>query len=579
MREPGRREDRNDTQRTGGGKPSSLRAVIDALRSVPERMKRPESLLMILMIMASLGAHMPPYLSLGALADYFKDKEKEEARNKPDPPPVTFEVLEEPKPEEPKPPEPPKAKERVAKPKPEPKKKEDKKKAAEEKKQVVELTPPTPPEPPQQQQPPPKPRDDRKQSITQKSEDPKVEPPPDAKFLAEESQRVEEETVASVTSETKDDPLPQASAPQAAGEEKSGDSRADEKGAEKGSKDEQQQRVASRERSQDNNPRPPSPDSTPPAPNQPQRPSKPGPQAPQNPAPAEQVFHDPLGSFTLAPSNPNQPLAGTQGSGAAGKAANIKVSWHAFEQTFGAEQLAQDRMPREAKRRGAGREKRWDEFRAAIENYVVGVKPGNSTKLNAAADPFAAYLAAFHRNLHIEFAHDFLASLPMAGDLGNPNLVTMIEIVVNADGSLDRVGIVKPSGNLMYDFGAFNAVQRGAPYPPTPEKIRSPDGRVYIKWALHRNESQCGTWNAEPYILKNPPRSPNDPKQDNVSPYRPGGASEHGRGDPKRGSEPGKSPVVTHDETLGFNLGEVTRPPRPSRQSRAGTDPFLPVRG
>ncbi|MDB4991173.1 MAG: Exopolysaccharide biosynthesis domain protein [Myxococcaceae bacterium] len=545
MREPGRR-DEEDTRRSEGGKPSSLRAVVDALRSIPERMKRPESMLMILMIMASLGAHMPPYLSLGALADYFKAKEKEQAAEKA--PPVTFEVLD--KAEEPKPVEPPKPltpRERSAKKKEEQKKKvEEQKKAVEEKKQVAELTPP---EPPKQQQPPIKPREDRKQSITQKSQDPTVEPPPDPKFLAEESQRVEEETVASVTSETKNDPDPQAAAPQAAGPEKSGDSHADERGAEKGQKSEQQQTVASRERSQDNNPRPPSPTNTPAPPSLPQRSTPPGPVAPKT-APAEQVFHDPLGSFTLAASDPSQAPAGAQGSGAAGKPANIKVSWHAFEQTFGAEQLAQDRMPKEAKRRGAGREKRWEEFRASIENYVVGVKPGNQTKLNAAADPFAAYLAAFHRNLHIEFAHDFLASLPMAGDLGNPELVTMVEIVVNADGTLDRVGVVKASGNLMYDFGAFNAVQRGAPYPPTPEKIRSPDGRVYIKWALHRNESQCGTWNAEPFILKNPPRSPNDPKQDNVSPYRPGATGNAPGG--SQGGTPGKAPGLTHDETLGL---------------------------
>jgi TonB family protein len=525
-----------------------LRAVVDALRSVPERMKRPESMLMILMIMASLGAHMPPYLSLGALADYFKEKEKLEAKAEP---PVTFEVIDDNQPEEPKPPEPPapapkpekKKKPELAKKKPEP----EKKAREEEKKQVVELVkPPTPTQPTE----PVKPREERKQSITQKSVDPSVEPPPDSKFLADENQRVEEETTAAITSETKNDPEPQAAAPKAAGDEKSGDSVDEERGAEKGSKQEQPQQVASRERSQENNPRPPAPSQSAPSPSQPQRPGKPSPSAPPA-VPAEQVFHDPLGSFTLAPSNPNAPPPGPAGSGAAGNAGKIKVSWSAFEQTFGAEQLAQDRMPKEAKRRGAGREKRWDEFRAAIENYVVGVKPGNSTKLNAAADPFAAYLAAFHRNLHIEFAHDFLASLPMAGDLGNPALVTMVEIVVNADGSLDRVGVVKASGNLMYDFGAFNAVQRGAPYPPTPEKIRSPDGRVYIKWALHRNESQCGTWNAEPYILKNPPRSPNDPKQDNVSPYRPGSESEQGKsGGPKR--EPGKAPAVAPDETLGL---------------------------
>ena len=31
--------------------------------------------------------------------------------------------------------------------------------------------------------------------------------------------------------------------------------------------------------------------------------------------------------------------------------------------------------------------------------------------------------------------------------------------------------------------------------------IRSADGLVYLRWALYRGESQCGTWNAEPYIL------------------------------------------------------------------------------
>ncbi|HEX6245708.1 MAG TPA: hypothetical protein VFZ61_32510, partial [Polyangiales bacterium] len=114
-----------------------------------------------------------------------------------------------------------------------------------------------------------------------------------------------------------------------------------------------------------------------------------------------------------------------------------------------------------------------------------------------------------------------------------------------------RVGVVKSSGNLMYDFGAFNAVQRGAPYPPPPERIRSSDGRTYLRWALHRDQSQCGTWNAEPFILKDPPRSPNDPKQDNVSPYRPGSEQEHGQRPPKNEPRKGTSPAVAPGDTLG----------------------------
>jgi TonB family protein len=538
-----------ETPGSGGNhRPSGPRTVLEALRSVPERMKRPESLLMLLAIMASLGMHMPPYLGLGALSDYFKAQEK--AHKVEDLPPVEFTVDPLPEPAKVEQPVPPK----------QAKKLEKKKKKEEEKKQKQELAEkekekPKPELAIQQPQlePPPPPPPTRKQSITQKSEDPNVEPPPDAKYMAEESRRVEEESVASVTSETRDDPKPKAAAPMAAEPEHAGDSRQDEKGAQKGSQEDQQQQVASRQRTPQAEPPPegaPSPSARAPAPT-----------APRAEAPKEQVFRDPLGTFTLAPAEPHRHdhEAGGGPQGAGGKQPNIKVSWRAFEETFGAEQLAQDRLPREAKRRGAGREKRWEDFRASIENYVEGVKPGNTTALNAAADPFAAYLAAFHRNLHAEFAYDFVASLPMAGELGNPNLVAKVEIVINPDGSLDRVGVVKSSGNLMYDFGAFNAVHRGSPYPPTPEKIRSPDGRVYMRWALHRDQNMCGTWLAEPYILKSAPRSPNDPPQDNISPFLPGRGGqpqpgEHGSNEePKRGkgNAPGKAPAVAPGETLG----------------------------
>jgi hypothetical protein len=60
---------------------------------------------------------------------------------------------------------------------------------------------------------------------------------------------------------------------------------------------------------------------------------------------------------------------------------------------------------------------------------------------------------------------------------------------------------VRSSDDERFDFGAFNAVWRGAPYPPPPPEIRSPDGRTYLHWLLHRGPSQCGTWNAEPFIL------------------------------------------------------------------------------
>ncbi|MFT3922747.1 MAG: TonB family protein [Myxococcales bacterium] len=559
MRESGNSQ-HDERRKVARRRESGLAALVDFARSMPGRLRRPETLLMLLAMLASLGAHMPPWVGLGALRDYFDRIEREKAKHAPLPPAeVSFEVSE---PEKPKDlPEPPKPKD---KPKP-----EEKQELAEPEKPRPEEPKPEEPKPEQpvaqldlqQQPPPPPPENRRKQSITQKSDDPNVEPPPDAKYLAEESRRVEEETVASITDEHHDDPEPNAAAPQAAGPEESGDAHKDEKGADKGAdKENDEKQVAAVEKTPQMPAQPPQQPTPQPSESKPARPAV-REIAPQPEAPAPTVVHDPMGTFVLAPASPGQAARkGQDAQAASTNAQKIKVSWSAFEATFGAERLAQDRLPKEAKRRGAGREKRWEEFRAAIENYIVGAKPGNTTALNAAADPFAAYLAAFHRNLHAEFAHEFLASLPAMGELADTSLVTKVEIVLNSDGSLDRVGVVKSSGNMMYDFGAFNAVQRGAPYPVPPEKIRSPDGRVYIVWALRRDESQCGTWNAEPYILKNPPRSPNDPRPDNVSPYRPAAPT---GGDP-RDAEHGRAPVKLPEQAPKFAGTLLRMAPAPS---------------
>ena len=185
------------------------------------------------------------------------------------------------------------------------------------------------------------------------------------------------------------------------------------------------------------------------------------------------------------------------------------MAWSQFEAAVGSEKLDQDRRAylaeRKSSQRGIAREKTWNEFRAAIENYVPGVKRGGTTALNAAASPFATYIAAVHRRIHQEFADGFLRSLPIGGSpYQDPTLMTKLEIVLNRDGSVHRVGVVRSSGLLPFDFGAFNSVLRGQPYPPAPSSILSGDGRVYFHWGFYRNQRQCGTFNAEPYIVPNP---------------------------------------------------------------------------
>ncbi len=199
-------------------------------------------------------------------------------------------------------------------------------------------------------------------------------------------------------------------------------------------------------------------------------------------------------------------LEGIRGLGASRALDAMLPRYDTFAAVYGAEEL--DRMRRVAEQRRS--EARgsyaddWRQTREAIENFTPSVRVGNQTALRTAASPFAAYLTAMHRRIHRFFADTFLAGLEGApGDspLNDPTLHTLVEIVLERDGSVHRVGIVRTSGLLPFDVAALNAVRRSGPYGEAPSAILSPDQRVYVRWGFYRNHRQCGTFNAEPFIL------------------------------------------------------------------------------
>ncbi|MCC7540109.1 MAG: hypothetical protein IT379_28080 [Deltaproteobacteria bacterium] len=221
------------------------------------------------------------------------------------------------------------------------------------------------------------------------------------------------------------------------------------------------------------------------------------------------VQQGPQATPSRAAPEPSAGRAG-RGRGIGRRGTDLRVSWRTFEETFGEEQLREEREAFARERRSKSRGSyagRWTRFRGAIENYVPFVRPGNQTALSAAASPFASYLAGVHRRIHRFFADDFLASLDGFGAdhaMNDPTLVTRLEIILNRDGTISRVGVAATSGMLPFDFGAVDSVHRGAPFPSAPEQILSGDGRVYMHWSFYRNTRACGTFNAEPYILPRP---------------------------------------------------------------------------
>jgi TonB family protein len=205
---------------------------------------------------------------------------------------------------------------------------------------------------------------------------------------------------------------------------------------------------------------------------------------------------------------------------------NLRISWSQFRQIYGDGELERQRQEiaeqRRSKTRGHYR-KNWERVRASIENYVPHVRAGNQTALRAAQSPFAAYLSHVHQKIHRYWADGFLVDLLALGDqhpLNDPNLRTDLEIVIAPDGQVAEVGVVRSSGQLAFDAAAVDSAYRSGPHPSPPDVIKSGDGRVYFHWGFYRNARQCGTFNATPYLLPDPPNLP----RDSATQPRPGGA-------------------------------------------------------
>jgi hypothetical protein len=439
-----------------------------------------------------------------------------------------------------------------------------------EPKKIVLPTMVSPATPPPPQQPPPV--DHRiavKQHVTPDQED-----NPTAHFIADEANRVKEESVAQITAHDRDDKNPtpggsHAGAPDRPGnaeQTKIGDSEdhpgdpthapgesastADIDHANKGT-------AAQTHGDSHKNPAPglePNPKlsgTREPAPREPQ-PALPASPNTGGPATPDAVASE-NGTYRLDPSRsgadgapgkpsdgrkrlprpiPNSPL-GMLGLGGTPTPSgiNLNLTPEAVVAVVGEDKLTKERMAdgerRRSAHRGSWQNSSFERWRAAIENYVSSVKPGNQTALNAARSPFGTYLVTIHNRIHPIFAEDFLGSLdglPGNHPLNDPTLITKLEIVLDRDdGHVIKMGVVRTSGITAFDIAALDAVQRSSPFGKPPKAIVSSDGNVYFHWEFHRDPVfACSTINARPFMLTTPPPSePGTPKP--TAPPFPGG--------------------------------------------------------
>lgn len=418
-------------------------------------------------------------------------------------------------------------KEKLKKPEPEAKKKP----SQPPKPEPEVVVPPLPAMPP----PPPPPPPERKQheKMVDVDTDKEVPPPPDAKFLAEKNNRVEQETRAQDTNLLKNQKGQEAaSAPSQRQDDHPG---ADK---EKIAQLEEEKSLLGR-KAPDVTPHQNPEVSAPPDDHEQVRKSL---LALRDPAPKHHELTPETADLSLPhaadgeiplPSRATRGDKSDQAHVPDGKKTKLALSSKDYEYLFGAAADAERRLAQQSRSTRQGKfQQKLARVRAAVENFIPEVRPGNQTALNTRAAPFAAYIARMHRSIHELWGFGQLEEWddkPGSSPFNNRNLMTELEIVLNGDGTIDRIGVARSSGLMEYDVAAVDVAYTAGPYPDPPRGIRSANGKIYVHWKFYRDERQCATSGAEPYILNNP--SPGGDKTTLLDPPRPPTAVPPGGGE------------------------------------------------
>ncbi|HEY0707471.1 MAG TPA: TonB C-terminal domain-containing protein, partial [Polyangia bacterium] len=366
------------------------------------------------------------------------------------------------------------------------------------------VTPPAAPEtsaPPEQ----PRPEDRNKKSVDFKAEK-EEEPVPNAQFLAEENSRAEQETRADRTNLEKETQGGREQSSQSDRKDKSAGDEEDRIAQTEDRESKNERNANERARGNPNE----RPENTSGEPDRRSLLTLRNNQKRQHQVTPETSFpelpRDPDGVMPLPPEN-LESMSDLEG--AAGPRTPLRLTADQYHAVFGDDAAAAAEFAKKRSTKKGGRfTQHLARMQSAYENFIPEVKPGNQTALNARAAPFAAFIARMHRSIHERWGFGFLVDLeskPASNPLNNRQLVTKLEIVLAADGTVDKVTIIKPSGQLPFDSAAIDTVYSSGPYSDPPSAIRSGNGKIYVHWTFHRDERQCATSGVNYYILDNGP--------------------------------------------------------------------------
>jgi TonB family protein len=147
----------------------------------------------------------------------------------------------------------------------------------------------------------------------------------------------------------------------------------------------------------------------------------------------------------------------------------------------------------------------WNKVRGFLENFIPEVHPGTHTALNAQRHAFAAYIARAHRKIHVEWGYGLWQNFrdlpdPLGATPYQSSIFARLEIRLDRQGRITRLGLVRTSGHTTFDGAAMASVLAAAPFGPPPEEMVSRDGITYLHWNFYQDGRQCWTNDVQVFV-------------------------------------------------------------------------------
>jgi TonB family protein len=131
-------------------------------------------------------------------------------------------------------------------------------------------------------------------------------------------------------------------------------------------------------------------------------------------------------------------------------------------------------------------------FGAPMNDHLEDVEEGHGTFLNTREFKYASFFNRLKRGVsqYWEPFPEYRRRDPTGHVYGKKNRMTVLQITLNADGSLKQAQVYKSSGLKFLDREAISAFKRAQPFPNPPTGLMNPQGQIEFPFGFNIDFSQ-----------------------------------------------------------------------------------------